>query len=499
MSNIRIILFFIFCNSCDIGKEINFSDPTPELAFPLGHAVFEPASFLLNLKLPATFTTDANGFIHFSYATVLQEVSALQFTGEIDALFPSLIPINKTDLFLPISLPNGINPVSVQFGGGDLQWFFENSFNEPIDITLKLPFADSLNNQLFQTISLPAYNGTGLKPSSTNALNPLPLPGKFLLIKDKKISLSYEAKGKSGKLYTLSNAAIRLSKPAWKVINASFNQYELDFGNIEKSLDFLKPFYASDLNFDRPEVQLFFEHNFLIPIQFSIPSIVISLPDGKKESLIAFNNNQMFNLGIATSSNLVRRDSALSINSPNPIKTIFNKKATALNFRLTAGLNTKSLPNGLGSINRNDQLKISAKVNIPLAGQLRNYPLSDTIPLNLGLLERVNRGTVRIISTNSIPMSIYGQCYFMDDKGNKLDSLITGGPGIISNAKTSSSLNPTTEIFDFPVSESQMKALRASNRFIISAFLSTLKNEKEFIEIKKGQQLSMKLSLQATY
>ncbi len=498
MSNIRIILFFIFCNSCDVGKEINFSDPSPELAFPLGYAVFEPASFLLNLKLPATFTTDVNGFMHFSYSTVLQEVNALQFTGEIDDLFPSLIPINKNDLFLPISLPNGIDPVSVQFGGGDLQWFFENSFTEPIDIILKLPFADSLNNLTVQTISLPAYSGTGLKPSATNALNPLLLSGKFLLIKDKKISLSYEAKGKSGKLYTLSNAAIRLSKPAWKVIKASFNQYELDFGNIEKSLDFLKPFYASDLNFDRPVVQLFFEHNFLIPIQFSIPSIIISLPNGKKESLIAF-NNQMFNLGIATSSNLVRRDSIVSINSPNPIKTIFNKKATALNFRLTAGLNTKSLPNEQGSINRNDQLKISAKVNIPLAGQLRNYPLSDTIPLNLGLLERVNRGTVRIISTNSIPMSIYGQCYFMDDKGNKLDSLMTGGPGIISNAKTSSSLNPTAEIFDFPVSENQMKALRASNRFIISAFLSTLQNEKEFIEIKKGQQLSMKLSLQATY
>jgi hypothetical protein len=498
MSNIRIILFFIFCNSCDVGKEINFSDPSPELAFPLGYAVFEPASFLLNLKLPATFTTDVNGFMHFSYSTVLQEVNALQFTGEIDDLFPSLIPINKNDLFLPISLPNGIDPVSVQFGGGDLQWFFENSFTEPIDIILKLPFADSLNNLTVQTISLPAYSGTGLKPSATNALNPLLLSSKFLLIKDKKISLSYEAKGKSGKLYTLSNAAIRLSKPAWKVIKASFNQYELDFGNIEKSLDFLKPFYASDLNFDRPEVQLFFEHNFLIPIQFSIPSIIISLPNGKKESLIAF-NNQMFNLGIATSSNLVRRDSIVSINSPNPIKTIFNKKATALNFRLTAGLNTKSLPNEQGSINRNDQLKISAKVNIPLAGQLRNYPLSDTIPLNLGLLERVNRGTVRIISTNSIPMSIYGQCYFMDDKGNKLDSLMTGGPGIISNAKTSSSLNPTAEIFDFPVSENQMKALRASNRFIISAFLSTLQNEKEFIEIKKGQQLSMKLSLQANY
>ena len=498
MSNIRIILFFIFCNSCDVGKEINFSDPSPELAFPLGYAVFEPASFLLNLKLPATFTTDVNGFMHFSYSTVLQEVNALQFTGEIDDLFPSLIPINKNDLFLPISLPNGIDPVSVQFGGGDLQWFFENSFTEPIDIILKLPFADSLNNLTVQTISLPAYSGTGLKPSATNALNPLLLSGKFLLIKDKKISLSYEAKGKSGKLYTLSNAAIRLSKPAWKVIKASFNQYELDFGNIEKSLDFLKPFYASDLNFDRPVVQLFFEHNFLIPIQFSIPSIIISLPNGKKESLIAF-NNQMFNLGIATSSNLVRRDSIVSINSPNPIKTIFNKKATALNFRLTAGLNTKSLPNEQGSINRNDQLKISAIVNIPLAGQLRNYPLSDTIPLNLGLLERVNRGTVRIISTNSIPMSIYGQCYFMDDKGNKLDSLMTGGPGIISNAKTSSSINPTAEIFDFPVSENQMKALRASNRFIISAFLSTLQNEKEFIEIKKGQQLSMKLSLQATY
>jgi len=499
MSNFRIILFFIFCNSCDLGKDIHFSDPSPELAFPLGNAVFEPASFLLNLKLPATFTTDENGFISFSYSTVLQEVNALQFTGEIDALFPSLIPINSNNLQLPISLPNGIDPVSVQFGGGDLQWFFENSFPEPIDITLKLPFKDSLNNPLFQTISLPAFSGNGLKPTATNALNPLLLSGKFLIIKDKKISLSYEAKGKSGKLFTLSNSAIRLSKPTWKVINASFNQYELDFGNIEKSLDFLKPFYASDLNFDRPQIQLFFEHNFLIPIQFSIPSIIINLPNGKKESLIAFNNNQIFNLGISTSTHLVRRDSAVSITSPNPVRTIFEKKANTLDFRLTAGLNTKSLPNGLGSIHRNDKLKISAKVNIPLAGKLRNYPLSDTIPLNLGVLEEVKKGTVRIISTNSIPMSIYGQCYFMNDKGNKLDSLMTGGPGVISNAKTSSSLNPTAEIFDFPVSENQMKALRASNRFIISAFLSTLKNEKEFIEVKKGQQLTMKLSLQATY
>lgn len=499
MFNVRIILFFIFCTSCDIGREINFSDPSPTVAFPLGNAVFEPASFLLNLKLPATFIADANGYITLSYTTVLKEVNAIQFTGEIDALFPSFIPINQNDLFLPISLPNDIDPVSVQFGGGDLQWFFENSFPEPLDITLKLPFTDSLNNQSIQTISLPAYSGTGLKPSATNTLNPLLLSGKFLIIKDKKISLSYEAKGKSGKLFTLSNAAIRLSKPAWKVIKAAFNQYELDFGTIEKSLDFLKPFYASNLNFERPEIKLFFDHNFLIPIQFSIPTINISLPNGKKESLIAFNNNQIFNLGISTSSLMIRRDSAVSIPSPNPVKTIFEKKPNALDFSLTARLNTKSLPNGLGYVNRNDKLSVSANVNIPLAGKLRNYPLSDTIPLNLGLLERVKKGVVRIISTNSIPISVYGQCYFMDDKGNKLDSLMTGGPGIISNAKIPSSLNPREEIYDFPVSENQMKALRASDRFIINAFLSTLKNENEFIQLRKGQQLSMNLSLQATY
>lgn len=128
MFNVRIILFFIFCTSCDIGREINFSDPSPTVAFPLGNAVFEPASFLLNLKLPATFIADANGYITLSYTTVLKEVNAIQFTGEIDALFPSFIPINQNDLFLPISLPNDIDPVSVQFGGGDLQWFFENSF-----------------------------------------------------------------------------------------------------------------------------------------------------------------------------------------------------------------------------------------------------------------------------------------------------------------------------------------------------------------------------------
>lgn len=499
MPYLLLLLCLLLSISCDLGKDIHIPESSTDLAFPLGNATFEPTEFLLNLKLPAVFTINSKGVLVLSYKTELQKSNAYQFIGSIDNFIPPVIPLVQAEISHTLSLPNGVIPLSVQFKEGSVQWFFENPFNENITISLRLPFLDGSNNPVVQTLSLPAFNGVGAKPIASNTANPYSLKDKSLIIKDKKISVSYEAKGLSGKIYVLPNAALKLSNLLWGSIKATFNPFEIDFGQTTKSLDFLKPFYLSNLDFNNPELKLIFEHNFIVPIQISIPSLLMDLGGGKMESLIAFNNNQVFNLGFSPSSAILSRDSAISISNPNPLRTILQKKATSLHFNLKASLSSAALPGGYGVIHENDELLVSASLNIPLNGQLSQYPLTDTIPLNLGILEKVNRGVVRIISKNSIPLSVLGQCYFIDKKGTVLDSLMVGGPKILSNPMTTNISSPKTEIIDLLVSETKMKSLRLANRLVVKALLSTIKLGQESVEIRKDQQFSLKISLIVNY
>jgi hypothetical protein len=496
MPKISLLIFLIFCSGCDLGKELSFPELQTAIAFPLGNATFEPAAFFSNLKSPASFSTDQHGLLSLNYTTSLQKFNALQIIGEVDQLFPSLIPLSQPDISYSFSLPDGVNPVSITFESGNLQWFFENPYGERLTILLSLPFTDYSNNPMIQTLTLPAYSGSGVKPFVTNTLS---LSDKQMIIKDKKITLSYNAEGESGKSYLLPNAAIRLSNLKWQRLKTKLNQFELDFGDIAKSLDFLFPFYASQLDFDQPGLTLIFEHNFQIPVSISIPYIRLKLPDGKNETITAFENNQIFNLGISPKPSILKRDSVAAIANPNPIRTILQKKATSLLFNLKAALNTSSLPEGTGSIHRSDELLVSARVNIPMAGKLKLYPLSDTIPLTLGILEKVKEGTIRIISSNALPVSILGQCYFMDKKGEILDSLMTGGPATLSNPAFSAAGSPLPEIVDFPVSANKMNILRSVDRLVVKAYLSTLQREMTSFQLKKGQQLALKLSLLVQY
>jgi hypothetical protein len=377
-----------------------------------------------------------------------------------------------------------------------LQWFIENPYGEKLTVTLSLPFTDYLNIPLTQSFSIPAYSGIGVKPFITNTLS---LSGKLIFLKDKKITISYKAEGESGKSYQLPNAAIRLSNLKWRRLITALNAFELDIGPMNKPLDFLFPFYAGQLAFEKPELTLIFEHNFRMPIKISIPYLLIKLPDGKQEPIIAFDNYQMFNLGFSPIPTVTRRDSAAMIVHPNPINTILQKKAISLHFNLKAAFNTSSLPDGIGSIHRNDELLVAARVHIPMTGSLQLYPLSDTIPLDLGILEKVKEGTVRIISNNTMPMSIRGQCYFIDKKGEILDSLMTGGPALLSNPTIPLQGAPPSEIVDFPVSSQKMNVLRTVDRLVVKAYLSTHQQKMPFIQLKKGQQLALKLSLLVQY
>jgi hypothetical protein len=496
MSKSIFFVLLFFCTCCDLGKEINLPNLQTAIAFPLGNATFEPSEFLSKLTSPVTFSTDQNGLLSLNFTTNLQKLSTTQVIGDVDQLFPSFIPLSQPIISHVFSLPSGVHPVSIEFEEGNLQWFIENPYGEKLTVTLSLPFTDYLNIPLTQSFSIPAYSGIGVKPFITNTLS---LSGKLIFLKDKKITISYKAEGESGKSYQLPNAAIRLSNLKWRRLITALNAFELDIGPMNKPLDFLFPFYAGQLAFEKPELTLIFEHNFRMPIKISIPYLLIKLPDGKQESIIAFDNYQMFNLGFSPIPTVTRRDSAAMIVHPNPLNTILQKKAISLHFNLKAAFNTSSLPDGIGSIHRNDELLVAARVHIPMTGSLQLYPLSDTIPLDLGILEKVKEGTVRIISNNTMPMSIRGQCYFIDKKGEILDSLMTGGPALLSNPTIPLQGAPPSEIVDFPVSSQKMNVLRTVDRLVVKAYLSTHQQKMPFIQLKKGQQLALKLSLLVQY
>jgi len=277
-------------------------------------------------------------------------------------------------------------------------------------------------------------------------------------------------------------------------VRAVFRGFPVDLGSHSLLLDFLKPLYRSKAQFDQPKLRLFFAHDIAIPLQVMPPAMRMILPDGSQEALPFLVGEQPVWLNQDKKESGLYLDTLLALANPNPIQTIFERKADALHYNLKARLGGEAWGNPMGVIGRENRVQVVGEVKMPLSGRIMGHSLSDTLPLRLGLLERAGWGKVRLQVTNTIPLGISGQCYFLDASGRVLDSLVSGAPVVLSDpfAKDSDGSLVWTEI---GVTDQQMKVLRRTDRLVVQVFLSTPRQGAVSAQLRKGQRLSLKMSL----
>lgn len=207
-------------------------------------------------------------------------------------------------------------------------------------------------------------------------------------------------------------------------------------------------------------------------------------------------------------------------NTAPTLTTMLDEKPTRFAYGSSVQFNPGGLTNNF--ITRDSRLWASTKFILPLNGWGRGFSLTDTnktsIENSIGLdsaeAENIKKLTLRIITTNRLPVSATIQAYFLDTNNTVLDSLFLSGASSIIGAGTVNFsvpttdpnygrvISPATRTIDVEMTKGQYQKLVGKNQTKIvykvntnTTGSSTMKNVKIFPEDYVNVKLSAKLDL----
>ena len=128
-------------------------------------------------------------------------------------------------------------------------------------------------------------------------------------------------------------------------------------------------------------------------------------------------------------------------------------------------------------------------LEIPLKLQLENIVIEDLYEIDFKPYVGFRDVVFKIITTNKFPIDLNLQVYFVDDRLNILDSLMSNNqrllkayPGVIS---------PDQNEFQIEFDGEKLKTIEGSTKLLIKAKLESLDHGSKVIEIKEQDNLEI--------
>lgn len=128
-------------------------------------------------NLATLILVDSAGLLHFIYQGELLTRTSEEIFGNISAALPPLIPVLGNSMPIPLVLPNGTDLDRVDLKSGNFIFYAENPNPQPVNVLITIPELLRDGQPFSIPFSIPAYSGSGARPSATNAPAPASLQG----------------------------------------------------------------------------------------------------------------------------------------------------------------------------------------------------------------------------------------------------------------------------------------------------------------------------------
>ncbi|MFN8437172.1 MAG: hypothetical protein U0V72_05975 [Cytophagales bacterium] len=172
-----------------------------------------------------------------------------------------------------------------------------------------------------------------------------------------------------------------------------------------------------------------------------------------------------------------------SITSSNSnVLAFLENMPNKINYKATVFTNYDSNPEQPSSfdnfLTENSSFDVSINAEIPLKIKASNITLMDTTNMaafNLNNIDKINKATISILSTNELPLDFNLTLYVLDASNKKVDSL-TASPSITSaKVETPSGklLEASKQKFDFVFDNQRLVQLLTSKKIYFKAILNT--------------------------
>jgi hypothetical protein len=494
-----LLLLLAACNQFDELQELDNISYEAEYALPLADTRISLRDILKNFEENATISISPEGLITFSYRGDVIAQTSDDIFESINKSLPPLIPIISPYMALPFSSPDGLEIDLLNLKGGSLVYYFENRKPHAVNVRVTFPQVTKNGLPLTYQHNMPAYSGSGNPPVATNLLLPTALAGYQIAAQNDSIYVRYEAIAPNGVQDTLSNFLIRLQDLSFSYAEGYFGNFLYKGSRDTIRVDFFDNWIRGDVYFEEPRITLNVENAFGIPTRsvvkildvITVRGQILPLESPYVTSGIDFPYPAMNEVGQV-------KTGTFSFTKQNSnIDIILGAGPVAIDYDVDAITNPDSDNRIRGFISESSYYKVNLEVELPLYGKAAGFIVMDTLDINFGRYTDVDDVEFKLVTDNRVPLDVAVQVYFIDNQGNKIDSLLDAPRRLVKAAPVNAQGNTTGEtrqitFADFKGDRFTRLREHAQQIILVSEF-STINDGNTSVRVLSSQDVRIRL------
>ncbi len=427
--------------------ETELADHSAEYAFPLFKTTLNIKD-LMNQVLNDTLSGDtiqvnADGTMTLFYSSDVAEKPA-------STLLPSngIVQVIDTNALAPIAAPAGVTIRVVDLKGTTMKLVIKNNGTDTLKGTFYVP--QMVKNGV--SFSMP-FVVPPVPPSIPFpwVSVPVDLTGYRLTSNNNTLRFRYEAYDASGTRVKVPDAApgvagvgILFEGLAFSYLEGywGYTEYELVRDTID--IDINQTSLSGDVKVVNPKVTMTVYNSWGFPTRGVVKYLSFIGQNGEELELEStlFNNDSVdFNYPKWINGEVGQtKYTYFTLDTSNSnIADIFNAQPTQLIYDVAGISNATHDTTIVGFVTDSSVIGLSMRVELLLAGTVRNFGAEQTLNLNFGENSSIDTAKIesvefKLVTENGTPINNKVQLYFQDSLGVVLDSLFSDGPRDIMQA-----------------------------------------------------------------
>jgi len=483
------ISLFSSCSDVETLRELDAIETDAEFAFPLMNSKVVMEDLIENFDDQATVIIEPNGLLRFIYTGDTTIRDSREIFDEINASLPPLIPIFDTLVGFPIS-NSSLEVDRILFKAGELQFTFFNNNSNAIDITVSIPEIFKDGEPLSQSFQVGAF--------SDLPLSAFELGGAWLIPNNDSLTIRYDAKIESGEKVGVNNFFMLPNNLDYSYAEGVLGSQAFESDQDTLEFDYYDNWTEGNVSFSKPKVTLNIINAFGFPAvamaeTFEVLTVddqILPLQSTLIDEGFAFNYPELDEVGAIKTTEFVFDE------SNSNIVEVINAGPNAVVYDLDVVTNPTA--NSKGFLTDSSYFGYSIDVEFPLEGRISNFTITDSTEVDLSSYDKIESAEFKVIVENGIPLDTKLQAFFIDNKGNVLNTLFDEVQVITNAAQTDENGRVTTTgdgTFFIEIDAAKFDRIRDAAFLRLESSFSSPNEGRKTIKIFNDQSVNIRIGL----
>lgn len=484
-------VLFLFCSlilsqACVDIEQVDNADELKldgEFAIPLVNSSISVADITENENTDGVVFIDSEGKVTVRYAGDVIERQSFEVFPPIPGVQD--FPLLDTSTFLDLPFIESFKTRKMVLRETMATFKFNSQFLMPVTVKVTIPRMVK-DGEVFER------NYT-LQPGEAFATDPISLLDWTINADLKEIEVVYDARLPDGERVKLDYAAIGVDFLIFKYAEVFFGSQLFDIQGDLITLGVFDNWQSGGVSFVDPKVRILVDNSFGFPTRSRVNQLDLITADGRVLPLESEFINTGINFGFPSFDEVgqvITTDFVFDKSNSN-IDELFKERIVQVNYDVDALAFPDNNPDEFGFVTNESFFRVRVEVELPMQGtvnDLQLYQEYDIEELDIDFAEEVE---LKTITSNTFPIDIELQAYFLDVTGFVLDSLYVDGPTtLVSNESGDPTNNEITEFIT--LQGERLEDIKSARKVGLKIGLSNPESDEPFW-ILADQQVSLRM------